>query len=56
MDIFPYIHNMELAAKLDISSKYDLTGFIIHTGTLTMGHYVSIVKNPFDGKWYLYDD
>ena len=45
-----------MLTKLDFSTKYDLTGFIDHYGTLTFGHYVSTVKNPFDGKWYRYDD
>jgi hypothetical protein len=29
---------------------------INHYGSLTYGHYVSICKNPYDAKWYKYDD
>lgn len=25
-------------------------------GTLHFGHYVSIIKNQNDSKWYIYDD
>ena len=56
LDLSTHVHNFELLTKLDISTKYDLSGFIDHYGTLTFGHYVSIVKNPFDNKWYRYDD
>lgn len=31
-------------------------GIINHYGTLHFGHYISVVKNPNDGKWYKYDD
>lgn len=27
-----------------------------HYGSLTYGHYVSVVKNPYDHTWYKYDD
>lgn len=27
-----------------------------HYGTLGFGHYVSFTRNPFDSKWYRYDD
>ena len=27
-----------------------------HYGTLGFGHYISFTKNPFDSKWYKYDD
>jgi hypothetical protein len=29
---------------------------INHYGTLSFGHYISIVKNQYDSKWYKYDD
>ena len=29
---------------------------INHYGNLSFGHYISIVKNFQDGKWYKYDD
>ena len=40
----------------DISCQYDLVGVINHFGSLTYGHYTSVVKNPFNGFWYRYDD
>ena len=29
---------------------------INHFGTLHFGHYIAIVKNMSEGKWYKYDD
>jgi len=29
---------------------------INHYGNLSFGHYISVVKNFNDGKWYKYDD
>lgn len=29
---------------------------INHYGNLSFGHYISVVKNYSDGKWYKYDD
>lgn len=42
--------------QLKIDLNYDLHGIVNHYGTLGFGHYVSYTKNPFDGKWYRYDD
>ena len=42
--------------KLQIEAKYDLHGVVNHYGTLGFGHYVSFTRNPFDRKWYKYDD
>jgi hypothetical protein len=33
-----------------------LFGIINHYGSLTFGHYISVVKNPYSKKWYKYDD
>ena len=38
------------------SMEYELSGIIIHTGSLGGGHYYSICKNENDNKWYKYDD
>ncbi len=39
---------------------YDLIGINVHReigfGSINAGHYVSIVKNKYDNKWYLFDD
>ena len=39
---------------------YNLIGINIHRemgiGTINAGHYVSIVKNKYDNKWYVFDD
>ena len=42
------------------NATYSLIGVNIHKemgfGTINAGHYVSIVKNKYDNKWYLFDD
>ena len=39
---------------------YDLIGINVHReigfGSLNAGHYISIVKNKFNNKWYVFDD
>lgn len=45
-----------LKETFEIEPIYDLHGIVNHYGTLGFGHYVSFVKNQFDGKWYKYDD
>ena len=41
---------------LGVEAKYDLHGIVNHYGTLGFGHYISFTRNPFDNKWYKYDD
>lgn len=41
---------------MGIEQQYDLYAMINHYGSLYFGHYVSIVKNYSDNKWYKYDD
>jgi len=36
--------------------RYELYGLIIHIGSLSGGHYVSVTKNIVNNLWYLYDD
>ena len=43
-------------ASQDVSCSYDLCAIVNHFGSLTYGHYVSVVKNPYDNQWYKYDD
>ena len=38
------------------STKYELSGLIIHTGGLNSGHYYSICKNTEENKWFVYND
>ena len=42
--------------QFQVDLSYDLHGMVNHYGTLGFGHYVSFCKNPFDQKWYRYDD
>ena len=38
------------------SRDYELSGLIIHTGSLGGGHYIAICRNEADNKWHKYDD
>ncbi|EAS03115.2 ubiquitin carboxy-terminal hydrolase (macronuclear) [Tetrahymena thermophila SB210] len=38
------------------NSKYELFGIVNHSGSLSGGHYTSESLNPYDGKWYNYND
>ena len=51
LDDIDFVNN-----KLELETKYDLHGVVNHYGTLGFGHYVSFTRNPFDQKWYKYDD
>ena len=60
------INNIEYPTILDMnnyclnyqekSTKYELSGIIIHTGNLNSGHYYSICKNSLENKWKIYND
>jgi hypothetical protein len=55
--IAPFLADQGLAESLNISEHYDLYAMINHYGSLTYGHYVSVVKCRQDkGRWYQYDD
>jgi ubiquitin C-terminal hydrolase len=38
------------------STKYQLSGLIIHNGGLNSGHYYSICKNKSENKWKVFND
>ena len=40
----------------DLTLQYDLYGMINHYGSLSFGHYISLVKNLDENRWYQYDD
>jgi len=56
-DISEYFHQ---DSPFKENARYDLIGINVHReigfGSLNAGHYVSIVKNKFNNKWYVYDD
>lgn len=35
---------------------YDLYGISLHSGTESSGHYVAYCKNPFNKRWYCFND
>jgi hypothetical protein len=56
LDFSQHVTDLDFLVKNGIETKYDLHGMVSHFGTLTFGHYISIVQNPFDRRWYMYDD
>ena len=56
LDVSPFVTDIKLWQEMGIESKYNLHGTINHYGSISAGHYTCQVKNPFDKKWYLYDD
>ena len=57
LDMSQFITDLNFVTQqLQIEVKYDLHGVVNHYGTLGFGHYVSFTRNPFDKKWYRYDD
>lgn len=55
-DVIQSCQSPDFLKKEGIETKYNLLGCVNHVGTLSYGHYTSIVLNHFDSKWYLYDD
>lgn len=59
LDIYNYFHP---DSPYKTKSIYNLIGINIHyhisisVGMINAGHYVSIVKNKYNNKWYLFDD
>lgn len=56
LDLSNFMQDHQFLKANDISTQYDLCGVINHYGSLTYGHYVSNVKNPYNHRWYKYDD
>lgn len=51
LDMKPYVKTHQ-----GRNLKYDLFGISNHYGNLGFGHYIAYAKNPFNQKWYEYDD
>jgi len=57
LDLSDFIVDKDLINRqLGLETKYDLSGYVNHMGTLGNGHYTSNVRNPFTKKWHIYDD
>lgn len=56
LDVSSFVTDHEFLTALGVEQSYDLYAMINHYGSLSFGHYISIVKNFQDGKWYKYDD
>lgn len=56
LDLKDYVQDEDFLVQNDIGTSYSLSAVINHYGSVTFGHYVSFVKNPYSGQWYKYDD
>mmetsp|Transcript_36119 Transcript_36119/g.26334 ORF Transcript_36119/g.26334 Transcript_36119/m.26334 type:complete len:103 (+) Transcript_36119:651-959(+) len=56
LDMQSFVADQQFLKDNEIDSQYDLHGMINHYGTLGFGHYIGVVKNHLDQKWYKYDD
>eukprot|EP00047_Mylnosiga_fluctuans_P019186 m.79853 g.79853 ORF g.79853 m.79853 type:complete len:1226 (+) comp8016_c0_seq2:46-3723(+) len=53
------LNNLDLSAFVSsgaVGGPYSLYGVCQHTGTLTGGHYTAVCRNPYNQRWYHYDD
>jgi ubiquitin C-terminal hydrolase len=54
------LNDFELGKYMSVYSdqkpKYQLYGVNIHSGSMTVGHYYSLIKNQQDNNWYKYND
>ncbi len=55
---FPTQEVLDLSnfVKIDKEAKYRLFAVINHYGNVFGGHYISVLKNRADDRWYRYDD
>ena len=58
---YPRYLDLKKYCKLDndnLRTEYELTGVVVHWGSLERGHYVSIVKKEVENKdkWYYCND
>ncbi|KAI6189866.1 Ubiquitin carboxyl-terminal hydrolase [Aphelenchoides bicaudatus] len=53
LNMLPYIHK---DAGLEIQPRYQLYAMTNHEGTLTSGHYTSIIHNSKTNRWLKFDD
>jgi len=50
------LHNLSLKDETGKEQLYELYALSEHYGDTFGGHYMAKVKDPFDNKWYLYND
>lgn len=56
LDLASFVTDQDFLKAQGIEQTYDLYAMINHYGNLHFGHYISVIKNNNDGKWYKYDD
>lgn len=58
LDISKYLNCNIDSTQYQSNTKciYDLYGISLHSGTESSGHYVAYCKNPFNKKWYYFND
>ena len=50
------LSNYEKGARSDLRALYDLKAVVLHSGSLTRGHYKTRAQDPATGLWFEFDD
>lgn len=50
------VSNYVMSNEEGVPLIYDLFAIANHYGSMGFGHYISYAKNPYDNKWYEFDD
>ena len=51
---YPLVFDMKTYSQIDLQAKYELTGIVVHWGTLEHGHYISVINKS--AKWFYCND
>jgi len=54
IDMSKYIDERSIYSRLN--NRYKLFGVVMHYGRVGFGHYVCMLRNRTNGRWYLYND
>ena len=56
LDLSSFVTDVEYLKSNGIEQSYDLYAMINHYGSLSYGHYISVVKDFSQNIWFKYDD
>lgn len=54
MDLAPFLHEEAPVSREE--ARYQLYAVVAHSGSLTSGHYTSVVKQPCSTQWLCFND
>lgn len=56
LDLSSFVTDQDYLKSSGIEQSYDLYAMINHYGSLSYGHYISVVKDQDKNTWFKYDD